>query len=497
MDRTGWVYLVGAGCGEADLITLRGMRLLRTCDAVVYDDLIAEELLDEVPLRAEKIYMGKRNGHHSAAQEEICAALICLAKEGKTVVRLKGGDPFVFGRGGEEALALRQAGVPCQVVPGISSAIAIPAWAGIPVTSRGVSQSVHIVTAHTADTPDGLPAYFDQLAALPGTLVFLMGLSRLEQIIHRLTEAGMPTDTPAAVISGGNAPHPAAVRGTLADISARVREAGVQPPAVIVVGQAAALNCASVQERPLHGVVVGLTGTRSIQERLGSALRAQGARTFAAQRSEVVELPLEADLRAMCCGKSCWIVFTSGNGVRIFFAQLARQSIDLRQLHACRFAVIGKATGDVLKTFGIYPDLCPDQYTSQGLAQALRKRVGLEEPVYLFRSHLGSAVLPEALREYRNVRDIPLYTLRPQRRPGENPDTRLQTADYLTFSSASGVELFFQAYGRLPEKAVCVCIGDVTAQALRERSSRPFLVSQEISANGVVQTILDHNCRVR
>ena len=240
----GTVYLVGAGCGPADLITVRGLRLLRNCGAVVYDDLIAPELLDEVPAAAERVYMGKREGRHSASQEEICAKLVELARAGKTVVRLKGGDPFVFGRGGEEALALLAAGVPFEVAPGVTSAGAIPALAGRPVTHRGVSRSFHVVTARTADTPDGLSEYFDQLAPLPGTLVFLMGLSRLERIAQRLTDAGKPADTPAAVVSGGSSPHPAAVRGTLADIAAKTRAAGVLPPAVIVVGEAAALELA-------------------------------------------------------------------------------------------------------------------------------------------------------------------------------------------------------------------------------------------------------------
>lgn len=240
----GTVYLVGAGCGPADLITVRGLRLLRNCGAVVYDDLIAPELLDEVPAAAERVYMGKREGRHSASQEEICAKLVELAQAGKTVVRLKGGDPFVFGRSGEEALALLAAGVPFEVAPGVTSAVAIPALAGIPVTHRGVSRSFHVVTARTADTPDGLSEYFDQLAPLPGTLVFLMGLSRLERIAQRLTDAGKPADTPAAVVSGGSSPHPAAVRGTLADIAAKTRAAGVLPPAVIVVGEAAALELA-------------------------------------------------------------------------------------------------------------------------------------------------------------------------------------------------------------------------------------------------------------
>lgn len=237
--KPGTVYLVGAGCGEADLITVRGLNLLRTCDVVVFDDLIDEALLSAVPEDAQRIYMGKRKGRHSAPQKEISAVLVEYAQAGKAVVRLKGGDPFVFGRGSEEALALKAAGVPFEVVPGVSSAIAIPALAGIPVTHRGISQSVHIVTAHTADTADGLPLDFDALAQMRGTLVFLMGLSRLEKIAARLAAAGMAADTPAAVLSGGNSPHLAAVRGTLADIAEKTRLAGVQAPAVIVVGEAA------------------------------------------------------------------------------------------------------------------------------------------------------------------------------------------------------------------------------------------------------------------
>lgn len=242
---SGMVYLVGAGCGQADLITVRGLRLLERCDAVVYDDLIAPDLLEAAPAHAQRLYMGKREGRHSAPQEEICARLVELARAGNTVVRLKGGDPFVFGRGGEEALALQAAGVPFEVVPGLTSAVAIPALTGIPVTHRGLSRSVHIVTAHTADTPDGLPEDFGNLARLPGTLVFLMGLSRLETISRRLLAAGRPPDTPAAVLSGGNAPHPAAVRGTLADIAEKTRRADVRPPAVIVVGDVAALELTS------------------------------------------------------------------------------------------------------------------------------------------------------------------------------------------------------------------------------------------------------------
>lgn len=237
--ETGKVYLVGAGCGAADLITVRGLRLLERCGAVVYDGLLARELLDAAPEGAERIYVGKRRGRHSMAQEEICALLIAKAREGKTVVRLKGGDPFVFGRGGEEALALQAAGIEWEYVPGVTSAVAVPGEAGIPVTHRGVSRSFHVITAHTADPAE--EPRLEELVRLEGTLVFLMGLSRLEELTCRLMAAGLPGSTPAAVISGKNAPRPRVVRGTVEEIAERTREAGVEAPAVIVVGGTAGM----------------------------------------------------------------------------------------------------------------------------------------------------------------------------------------------------------------------------------------------------------------
>ncbi len=240
--KVGRVALVGAGCGKADLITVRGLRLLQRCQAVVYDDLIDPELLETVPETALRIYMGKRSGAHSAPQSEINAKLIELASQGLDVVRLKGGDPYLFGRGGEEMLALLEAGIPCQEVPGIPSAIGIPAEAGIPVTHRGASRGLHIVTAHTSDTPDGLPADFDHLAKLDGTLVFLMGLGQLAKIAERLMAGGKSGETPSAVLSGGNSKHPACVRAPLAKIVRATEEAGVESPAIILVGEVSALD---------------------------------------------------------------------------------------------------------------------------------------------------------------------------------------------------------------------------------------------------------------
>lgn len=238
----GSVALVGAGCGKADLITLRGLRLLQQCQAVVYDDLIDPRLLDAVPESAQRIYVGKRAGAHASPQEEINQILVDLSKSGLRVVRLKGGDPYLFGRGGEEMLALKENGISCQEVPGIPSPIGIPAEAGIPVTHRGISRSLHIITAHTSDTSDGLPADFDALAQLSGTLVFLMGLQQLPRITARLLAAGKSGDTPAAVLSGGNAPHPAQVRASLATLEDAVKSAHVEAPAIIVIGDVTAMD---------------------------------------------------------------------------------------------------------------------------------------------------------------------------------------------------------------------------------------------------------------
>ena len=493
MDKVGKVYLVGAGCGTADLITLRGLRLLQSCDVVIYDDLIDKALLREVPGHAQVIYMGKRQGDkHSASQKDICAKLVQCAKEGKTVVRLKGGDPFVFGRGGEELIALEEAGVPCQVVPGITSALAIPAMAGIPATHRGLSRSVHIVTAHTADTGDGLPEYLDDLARLPGTLVFLMGLSRLEAIAQRLMAVGKPGSTPAAVLSGGNSPHPAAVRGTLADIGEKTRAANVRPPAVIVVGEVAGLDLSSSMAAPLEGVTVGLSGSEPMTKKLSAALEPLGARIFIAQQSVIRELPLPIKLDSLCDGKPRWLVFTSANGVKEFFRRLKSERVDLRRLANCRFAVIGAATGKALAAQGFRADLCPETYTTAALAQALLDTVPPQEEIVLLRSRLGSEELFQTLSASRAVRDIHLYDAVPAPLTEEAGEW-LERADYLVFTSAGGVKMFLEQQGSVPAQAQCVCIGEVTAAALARNWEGTPILAQSTSVEGIAAAILSHH----
>ncbi len=490
-DNLGCVYLIGAGCGSRELLTLKGLDRLKSCDALVYDDLIDDGILDIVPESCLKIYMGKRSGKHSAAQEEISAKLIELASEGKKVARLKGGDPFVFGRGGEEIIALQKAGIPFEVIPGISSSIAIPASAGIPVTHRGVSRSFHVITAHSAAN-DGMPEDLPELAKLHGTLVFLMGLGKLKELAQELQKEGMSGDTPAAVISGGNSPNPAAVRGCLRDIAERSRIAGVKPPAVIVVGKTAAmeLNKGSIKY-PLEGIRVGLTGTDSICGKLTEVLEKEGAAVQIVERSVVEELPAENLREKLCDGKTHWLVFTSANGVRVFFKRLREQKIDIRHLHSCKFAVIGAPTGSLLSDMGIYPELCPAVFTSEALGRELCEKVGDDEDVILLRADNGAEILPKMLREKGiAVEDIAIYSLRPDESLTERNKDRVGKLDYLTFSSAGGVRLFCSQYGEIPEGPKCVCIGEVTAKELSKHTERPFIVAESSTVQSIAEAVI-------
>ncbi len=487
---TGTVYLVGAGCGTADLITLRGLERLRSCDAIVYDALIDAALLDEAP-RAERYPAGKRSGQHSMAQGDIERLLIALAREGKQVVRLKGGDPFLFGRGGEEAQALEAAGIPYEVVPGISSAIAIPELAGIPVTQRGLSQGLHILTAHRADTPDPLPAGLEGMAGQGETLVFLMGLSRLELLCRRLMETGMDPETPAAVLSGGCVPRPATVRGTLADLAARTRETRVQPPAVIVVGPTAGLNLLSSRQLPLTGVRVGLTGTPSHSRRLRQALEREGAWVVQVLRCAVVPLPCGPELGELGDGRARWLVFTSANGVEVFFRALGQERVDLRRLSACRFACVGPATARALEEHGILADVVPGEATTRALGETLRQAAAPGEEIWLLRSRQGSGELRARLEAVGPVRELALYQVETQ------PAGPLPELDWLTFSSAGGVEAFVRAFGVPDRKTRCLCIGPVTAAAARQLLGCPVLEAEDISAGGMVRTIRAEELRRR
>ncbi|MDO4815834.1 MAG: uroporphyrinogen-III C-methyltransferase [Bacillota bacterium] len=484
-----FVSIVGAGCGEKDLITLRGLNRIRSCEVLIYDDLIDEALLNELPESAERIYMGKRLNKHSAKQEEINACIVSKALEGKRVVRLKGGDPFVFGRGGEECQALIDSGIDFELVPGLSSSIAIPELSGIPVTHRGLSRGFHVVTAHTADTEDGLPEYIDKMACLDVTLVFLMGLSRLDKICKRLITSGMRETMPAAVVSGGNSPNPATVRGNLLTISEKVKEAQVKAPAVIIVGETAALDFSSREIKPLNGAVVALTGTESVTSKLQGILSGMGASVFTAQSASLVELPFEFDLASLSDNKPKTLVFTSANGVNVFFKRLKEQKFDLRRLNSCGFAVIGKATAAALEGYGIYADICPEVYTSEALAEKLISTVSPDNEIFLFRSAEGSEPLYNKLSAFAKTVDVPTYTVKAEADIPEALRERLNTADYLLFSSSGGVKSFFNEFEGIPEGIRCACIGEVTAKTLAGKYDKPFITAEAATAQSLAEAI--------
>ena len=444
----GRVILVGAGCGPADLITLRGLHALRSADVVVYDALVDTDLLEYARPDAQCIAAGKRSGRHSMPQAEINALLVQLAQEGKTVCRLKGGDPCVFGRGGEEAQALRAAGIPVEEIPGVTSAVAIPAAAGIPVTHRGCSRSFHVITAHTAGTADGLPEHLEQLAGLEGTLVFLMGLKHLPALTGRLMAAGMPAHTPAAVCGVQT------VRGTLRDIADRA--ASLPAPAVIVIGGSAGMNLWDGQG-VLAGALVGLTGTAAFRSRVRRAFAALGAGTVDVQRSHIQPCCTPGALATGLESLPGWVAFTSPNGVEIFFRLLCRAGVDLRRLSPVRFAAVGPRTAEQLARRGIRPDLVPDRHDTSALGQALAAACAGSDVLLAAAEHCSPAprIALEAtgipvrqLTLYRTITDVP----------------QPSAVEYLVFGSAEGVRAYFAAGGTAPRRAA-VCIGAATAAA--------------------------------
>lgn len=498
MKDTGRVYLVGAGPGDPGLMTEKGLKRLRECDVVVYDHLASERFLDEVPEKCEKIYVGKQAGRHYKKQPEINAMLVELAKAGHTVVRLKGGDPFVFGRGGEEVQELIKAGIPFEVVPGVTSAVAALAAAGIPVTHRAVSRSFHVMTGHTMTEAGSLPLDFSEFAKLDGTLIFLMGLTHLPLIIKGLIENGKPESMPAAVISNGTLLNQQVVRGTLADIEEKTREAQIGTPAIIVAGEVAALDFSSTFHAPLEGVRVAVTGTDTLAGKLRRTLENLGAYTECVLSMEL-ESQRNSEAMAEAYGRLKrygWIVFTSANAVREFFAGLMEQGYDHRAVGHVKFAVVGKGTEKELKSHGFQADFVPERFSAEELAHGLTGIVKKEERLLIPRSKKGSpeltAVLNEAGIEYD---DIVLYDVAERKRTGKALAESIKKADYLTFASGSGVDAFFDgldgATAELLSGVRIACIGEITEKALKKHGRQSDVTAAVFSVEGLTQAICE------
>ena len=490
----GKVYLVGAGPGEAELFTRKGTRLLQDCDVVVYDDLIPESLLEETKSHCEKIFVGKRFGKHSKKQEEIHQILIQKAKEGKTVVRLKGGDPFVFGRGGEEALALSKEGIPYGLVPGVSSAVAVPEMAGIPVTHRKTAQSFHVITGHRAADGKELGAEdYGVLAKLQGTLLFLMGLHHLEEITEGLLQNGKNPKTPAAVIAKGTTAEQKTLRTSLGDLAEKARQAEMETPAVIVVGKVAEMDLSETIVYPLKGVKIGVTGTKTVTEKLRKKLEHFGALVTEMDYSEIVpyqdNLPLYQIMETITAYN--WAVFTSPNGVEIFFHFLKKHHMDIRSLFHIQFAVIGRGTAAALERHGIFPSYIPKVSDVESLAKGLVKEVKKGERVLILRAEQGAVILTEVLEEAGiPFIDCKIYDIAVEEEKRQDALNRAEDMDFITFASGSGVRGFLENGGRMPNQGKAVCIGTSTAKMLQSYGYTDMLTAEKFDTDGIVDVIL-------
>ena len=500
MKSKGTVYLVGAGPGDAGLLTLRGAELLRRADVVIYDALANPELLRFAPPSAELISRGK---NMAMPQAEITALLIAKAREGKTVVRLKGGDPCIFGRGGEEAEALAAEKIPFQIVPGVSAVSAVPNYAGIPLTHRAHCSSFTVFTAHSDPADAATALRYDQIAKIPGTKVVLMGTENLGDWTKSLIAHGMPPETPVAVIQHGTLGKQKSVSGTLATIAKLAAAKKISPPALTVVGDVVKLRGKLnwFENLPLFGQRIVLTRSRMQMEKFSKKLSALGA--------EVLEIPavkgLDPDNKQdfidalLALNSYDWLVFTSVNGVATFFEFFFRRFHDLRDLGGAKIAAVGPATAAKLRELHLQVDLMPDEFIGHKIAETMHKHGSIENvKICLLRAQDANPDLPRALEELGAiVDDIGLYKTAAETEDffGAAESFLEHGADWITFTSGSTVE-FFHARFDLPKllkkfpQMKLASIGPETSKAIRALKLEPALEAKEHTADGMIAALL-------
>ncbi len=498
------VYLVGAGPGDAGLITVKGLMVLRRAQVVVYDQLASPELLKEAPADAEIIYVGKKAGAHAVPQAGINDLLVAKARAGLTVVRLKGGDPFVFGRGGEEAEELAKAGIPFEVIPGVTAAVAVPAYAGIPVTHRRYTTLVTFITGHEDPTKEASSIPWGALGQNPGTLVFLMGVKNLADNCRRLIDAGRDPQTPAAVIEKGTTLAQRTVTGALADIAAHAREAGIKPPAILVVGGVVELRpyLKWWETRPLWGKTAVVTRSREQASRLVELLNAAGARCLEVPTIEIAPpddyAPLDRALKEI--SQYDWVIFTSANGVRAFMSRLFRQGQDARALGRAKIAVIGPATAQALKEYGMIADLVPQIFQAEGLLEVLAPSMFSGMRVLLARAQVARGLLPDGLARLGVKVDVaPVYQARTPASIPPEAEAALKEGrvDLLTFTSSATVHNFAALLGQerfqeLAAHATVAAIGPITAATLQEYGITPQIEPAEFTIPALAGAIIDY-----
>lgn len=496
----GKVYLIGAGPGDPGLLTIRGKELLAEAEVVVYDRLASPRLLPFASPHAERIYVGKRMGSHTVTQEDINRMIVEKAMEGKCVARLKGGDPFIFGRGGEETQALARAGIYFEVVPGVTSGIAVPAYAGIPLTHRAHTASVAFITGHRKVDSMEADIDWEGLARGVGTLVFLMGMKNLPNIAEQLIKYGRSPDTPVAVIRWGTTPLQTSITGNLSNIAEKVREAGLGPPSIIVVGKVVALrDQANWFERlPLLGKRILVTRTREQASDLVRLLERRGAYCLECPTIEVhwpEDLgPLDQAINSLSAFN--WVIFSSTNAVRFFFERLFALNFDLRALGNIRIAVVGAGTAKAVSALHLTSDIMPDNFRAEGLIEAF-SQIGVSgKRILIPRAEKAREILPGRLSELgADVTVVPAYrTLAPELDPETLEILGQETIDVLTFTSSSTVKNFFRLLPdylrkRILEKAKVACIGPITARTAEDYGLKVTVQPDEFTISSLVAAI--------
>jgi len=479
------VYLVGAGPGDPGLITVRGAEVLARADVVVYDRLSVASLLDLAPPGAERISVGKAPGRASLPQADINALLVERGKAQEVVVRLKGGDPFLFARGGEEATALRTAGVPFEIVPGISSAIAVPAYAGVPVTHRGLSSAFTVVTGQEGEA--GVPVDWEAIARVGGTIAVIMGVAKRAEIAGRLLAGGLPADTPVAAITWGTRPEQRTCRTTLG----RLAGEPIDSPAVMLIGAVASLDLPWYEQRPLFGKRIIVTRAREQASGLVERLHELGAGTV---ELPVIEIGDPADggaaLRAAAgrVGDYDWVAFTSANAVSRFFAALAEVGSDTRALGGRRVAAIGPGTAEALDAAGVRPDLVPERFVAESLLEEFPDGPGR---VLLPRAAVARDALPAGLAERGWAVDVVEAYRTAVGQPAPEALAGAATAHAVTFTSSSTVTNYLAVAGDIPVPPVVACIGPITADTARAAGLTVDVVAAEHTIEGLVTALIE------
>ncbi|MCX7715584.1 MAG: uroporphyrinogen-III C-methyltransferase [Clostridia bacterium] len=485
----GKVYLVGAGPGDRGLLTLKGAECLKKADVIIYDKLVCPSLLN-INGRCELIFAGKEAGNHHLSQDKINKLLVEKAMEGNIVVRLKGGDPFIFGRGGEEAQELVKHNIEFEVVPGVSSCYAAGAYAGIPITHRDYASSFHVITGHELKSNIN----YAVLAKESGTLVFMMSLNALSSIVQKLMENGKDKNTPVAVIEHGTTAMQRYVAGTLETISDIVAKNKMKTPALLIVGKVVKFHeeLSWFGKKPLFGKNILVTSTAKMAEELGRIIEDLGG--YAAEISLIKTVPINCDkVKQLNFDSYTWIWFSSANGVEIFFDFLKRELMDIRKLSHIKFAVVGERTAEKLKSYGIFADCIPEKFESKYLAQKLQNRLTPNDHVLMLRAEAASDIVCDIFSSKGiNYTDIAIYKTETDYSKEAVLNIYGPNADYVVLASASAVKAFKElTYNDLSKTAKVICIGEVTAKAAKELDIHVHKTAKKSTAHGIVECILE------